>query len=188
MIGNHDLRDVYFSTFPDAPQDGQGFAQQIRDTAMGRFIFIDTFSEPGNSAGFYCHQRLEWLARQIDDAPGDVYIAMHHPPFDIGIPYMDRIKLVDHEAFTEVALAGDKLRHIFFGHVHRAVFGTWRGVPYSALPGLNHQVPLRREPDGERYTDEPPMYGVITFSEEQTIFHYDCYWDRKALPEPPKKK
>jgi Icc protein len=188
MIGNHDLRSGYFAAFPNAPRDEHGFAQRIRDTERERFIFTDTVSEPGNSAGWYCQQRFDWLSRQITSAPGDVYIAMHHPPFDIGIPYMDRIKLREHEAFAEMVETSGKVRHIFFGHVHRAVFGTWRGITYSALPGLNHQVPLQREAGGHRYTDEPPMYAIVTLSDDQTIFHYDGYWDRKPLPDPPPSK
>ena len=26
----------------------------------------------------------------------------------------------------------DQVRHLFFGHVYRTAFGSWRGIPYSA--------------------------------------------------------
>ncbi len=188
MLGNHDDRENYFKAFPEAPRDEHGYAQQVLDKGTRRFVFLDTFSEPYNSAGWYCDDRLAWLQAQLESAPGEVYIAMHHPPFDIGIDYMDRIKLEQHEAFAALLAAYSNVRHIFFGHVHRTVFGSWRGIAYSALPGLNHQVPLVRASVGSPYSDEPPMYGVVTLKEDQVLMHYDAFWDRKDLPDPPKPK
>lgn len=188
MLGNHDVRDTYFEVFEDAPSDPAGFAQQVLNIDGKRFLFLDTVSEPFNSAGWYCADRQAWLAEQLASAPGDVYIAMHHPPFDINIAYMDRIKLEQHDAFARLTAGNTNIRHLFFGHVHRAVFGTWRGVPYSALPGLNHQVPLMRGSVPSAYSDEPPMYGVISLSDDQVLMHYDAFWDRKDLPDPPRPK
>lgn len=65
---------------------------------------------------------------------------MHHPPFDIGIPSLDRIKLDGTEAFAAVLCESADIRHLFLGHVHRPVSGSWRGIPFSALPGTNHQI------------------------------------------------
>ena len=188
MLGNHDSREEYFEAFPDAPRDEHGFAQQVVDYGTRRFVFLDTFSEPFNSAGWLCEHRQAWLRTQLESAPGEVFIAMHHPPFDVDISYMDRIKLEQHEAFGEILAAHNTVRHLFFGHVHRAVFGSWRGVAYSALPALNHQVPLVQESVGGPYSDEPPMYGVITLKDNQVLMHYDAFWDRKDLSDPPKPK
>lgn len=188
MLGNHDERIAYFNAFPDASRDENGFAQQILDTSKGRFIFMDTFGEPRNSAGWYCPLRQGWFKEQLSSAPGDIYIAMHHPPFDIGIKYMDRIKLVEHKAFAELVAQADRVHHIFFGHVHRALFGTWRGITYSALPALNHQVPLTPGSVAHPYSDEPPMYAIVSVDDDQMRIHCDGFWDRRELPEPPGDK
>ncbi|NNF78246.1 MAG: phosphodiesterase [Rhizobiales bacterium] len=188
MLGNHDTRDHYFEVFQDAPADTNGYAQQVLDMEGRRFLFLDTVSEPFNSAGWYCQDRQNWLQDQLASAPGDIYIAMHHPPFDINIKYMDRIKLEQNEAFAALIAGNPKVRHLFFGHVHRVVFGSWRGVPYSALPALNHQVPLVGGSVNSPYSDEPPMYGVISLNEDQMLVHYDAFWDRKELPDPPRPK
>ena len=119
MLGNHDARQNYFDVFQDAPADANGFAQQALGIGSRRFLFLDTVSEPLNSAGWYCADRQAWLREQIGSAPGDIYIAMHHPPFDIDIKYMDRIKLEQHEAFAGLVAGNSSIRHIFFGHVHR---------------------------------------------------------------------
>ncbi|MEM7426290.1 MAG: phosphodiesterase [Pseudomonadota bacterium] len=187
-LGNHDERESYFSAFPNAPDDGNGFAQQIADTSAGRFILMDTLGEPGSSEGRYCAARMAWLKGQLAGAGGDIYIVMHHPPLDIGVPYMDRIKLREHDEFAGLAAGDARIRHIFFGHVHRMVFGTWNGIAYSALPGLSHQVPLVRGSVAHNYSQEPPMYAVVTLVENQITINADGFWDRGELPDPPKRK
>ena len=94
------------------------------------------------------------------------------------MPYMDRIKLENHEAFAETIGRHEDIRHIFFGHVHRAVSVNWRGIPCSALPGINHQVPLARESVSTDYSVEPPMYGVVLIDGLQTVVLFEAWLDR----------
>jgi 3',5'-cyclic AMP phosphodiesterase CpdA len=103
---------------------------------------------------------------------------MHHPPFDIGHPLMDLIKLDDAEGFAAL-LKGHSIRHIFFGHAHRTISGQWRGIPFSALPSLNHQLPLVGGSVPTVYSDEPPMYAVVLLEDDRTIVHSDAFLDRK---------
>ncbi len=54
------------------------------------------------------------------------------------------------------------VRHLFYGHVHRAVWGSWKCIPTSALPGTNHQVGLTLGPSRKMLgTHERPAYGVV---------------------------
>ena len=177
MIGNHDDRAALLAGMPTAPRDRSGFVQGVRETGAGVFLFLDTF-KGGTSAGQYCPARQDWLRAQLE-AAGDrpIWIFMHHPPFDIGVDYMDRIKLDEAEEFA--ALVRERhIRHLFFGHVHRPVFVTWQGIPCNALPGTNHQVPLDRGRLGTSYSVEPAMYGVILLGEDQATVHLDACLDR----------
>ena len=176
MIGNHDDRDTMRQALPGLPQDPNGFVQGYRDTTAGRILFLDTFGGE-TSAGEYCGTRRQWLQERLEEAAGPVWIFMHHPPFDIGIPYMDRIKLQNAAAFRDL-LTGHDIRHLFFGHVHRACFVNWNGIACNALPGLNHQVPLVRDTTGTAYSVEPPMYGVILIDADKTVVHLDAFLDR----------
>lgn len=179
MTGNHDDRDALCAAFPQTPRDAAGFLQTSHATPEGVFLFLDTLKGPV-SEGEYCATRRAWLAEQLAAAAGEpVWIFMHHPPFDIGIPYMDRIKLEEPEAFAEVIAGHGDIRHIFFGHVHRAAFIHWRGIPCTCLPGTNHQVPLSRESVGAPYSIEPPMYGVVLAEAGQTTVHFEACLDRR---------
>jgi hypothetical protein len=108
---------------------------------------------------------------------------MHHPPFDIGVPSLDRIKLSDDKAFSEVVATACNLKHIFFGHVHRPVSGSWMGIPFSALRSTAHQVPLDMVTvDKVPYSEAAPQYGVIMIDERQTTVHLHDFLTDVPLP------
>lgn len=182
MIGNHDDRDAYKAAFPDAVCDEAGFVQQAHRAPHGVFLFLDTNKGAAVAEGRYCAERRAWLAGELERA-GDrpVYIFMHHPPFDIAIPYVDCIKLEEPDAFGDV-LASANVRHIFFGHVHRTAYVNWRGIACTCLPGTNHQVPLVQESVGTSYSDEPAGYGVVQLDDDgQVTVHFDACLDRSAI-------
>ena len=58
-------------------------------------------------------KRLAWLEVELQRTEKDVYIFMHHPPFDIGLPYMDRIKLDEAVTFGKLIANYKNIRHIF---------------------------------------------------------------------------
>ncbi|MEM7057650.1 MAG: phosphodiesterase [Pseudomonadota bacterium] len=177
MLGNHDDRATAVCVLPGLPVDQNGFVQTTIDLPVGRLLFLDTF-KGGTSAGQYCTARQEWLRTQLAEAADrPVWIFMHHPPFDVGIAYMDRIKLEEGDVFGDI-VEGSSVQHIFFGHIHRTCFVHWRGISCSSLPSLAHQVPLDRPALGTSYSIEPPMYGVINLSEDGMIVHVDAWADR----------
>ena len=182
MLGNHDDRAQFRSVFSDHPCDEAGFVQQAQHTPEGVFLFLDTLKGAPSSEGQYCDKRQAWLTREIERAgEHPIYIFMHHPPCDIGIDGMDRIKLEEAGPFREIISAGANIRHIFFGHVHRTVFVNWCGIPCSSLPGTNHQVSLVADKLGFAYTAEPPGYGVIILKDDNVTVHFDACLDRGVI-------
>jgi 3',5'-cyclic AMP phosphodiesterase CpdA len=180
MVGNHDDTAAFGEAFPETPRDENGFVQSGFDTPFGRFLLLDT-KDAETHAGAYCTARQAWLDRELDQTDGPIVLFMHHPPFKTGIASMDRIMLQDSEAFHDViAPHKTRLRHLVFGHVHRAIFGNWRGISYSCMRGLNHQVALELKGDVDRIAAnfEPPAYGVVTLSDDQVTVHLHDFADR----------
>lgn len=180
MVGNHDDTQAFADHFPDAPRDRHGFVQFAFDTPFGRAICLDTKS-PGTHAGGYCAARLEWLAAELSSTDAPVFLFMHHPPFPVGISSMDRIMMLDAGAFHDViAPHKDRIRHLFFGHIHRAIFGNWRGISFSCMRGLNHQVALDLTPGQSRIpgTLEAPAYGVVLLDEDSVTVHMHDFTNR----------
>jgi Icc protein len=70
----------------------------------------------------------------------------------------DRIAMAEAAAFTEVVTPyRARIRHVFFGHVHRPISGSWLGIPFSTLRGTNHQVCFDLSPQAVHLTNhEPP--------------------------------
>lgn len=189
LIGNHDNRQTFREIFPDTPCDENGFVQSVLDTPAGPFIFLDTVFETlqkGSHWGEFCDRRADWLKTQLEESgDGPVYVFLHHPPFDIALPSMDHIKLREASALIAVVDGFRSIRHMFFGHVHRPISGSWRGIPFSMLPGTNHQVAF----DFETVTpvpksQEPPGYGAVFLSPDSVVVHTHYYLDTSALPLP----
>ena len=184
MAGNHDERSAMRAALPALMDDGQGFVQGSHETEEGVFLFLDTLKHPTVTSGQYCAARQAWLRARLAEAAGrPVFVFMHHPPFDVGIGRMDRIKLEEADAFAEI-VAGHDVRHIFFGHVHRPVCVTWRGIVCTALPGTGHQIPLVEAAAGP-FTVEPPMYAAVLIGDGGVIVHMDAPLDRRPVPGPP---
>ncbi len=178
MLGNHDKRDNYIKVFGGA--DAHGFVQHGISVRGTRFLFLDTLKGGPSSAGLYDAPRRHWLLRELSNLSGaEAVLFMHHAPFSIHHELMDRIKLDDDEEFAAL-LEGQAVRHIFFGHAHRTISGSWRGITYSALPGINHQLPLVSGSVPTIYSDEPPMYSVIHLNKNQITVHSDAFMHRAA--------
>lgn len=181
MIGNHDSRANFRDVFGTGQIDPKGFVQHSRRTPSGRFLFLDTNAD-GQSHGVLDDARLEWLAEELRaSADEPVFLFMHHPPFPVMVPSMDAIALREVDRFAGLISERGNVRHIFFGHVHRPISGTWRGIPFTNLPGLNHQVALDfKTPDVVPGSHEPPAYAVVFVEAESTIIHLHQFLDRTA--------
>lgn len=180
MVGNHDEGAGLRLAFPDLARDENGFVQTVFDTPHARCILLDTKAQ-GTHAGAYCAERRAWLETQLRNAPGQVLLFMHHPPLALGVPMMDRIMLQDSDLFHEVLIPHvPRIRHLFFGHLHRPVFGNWRGISFSCMRGLAHQVALEMQGSeaGVIGNLEPPAYGVVLLSDDAVVVHMHDFTDR----------
>ena len=182
VIGNHDVRTNYLEVFQDAESDSYGFIQSSMKTKGGLFLFLDT-KQDGTHEGAYCDLRRSWLDDQLNSA-GDtpVYLFMHHPPFQTGLPSMDRIGLRDREQLFDLVRMYNNIQHIFCGHLHRPISGSWAKIPVTTLRGTNHQVALDFESFDHLYGNfEPPTYGVALLENNSVVVHFHDYQDNSEL-------
>lgn len=183
MIGNHDERATFLSVFDNHPQDQDGFIQHRHEADGNVFLFLDTTKSGANAhEGQLCEKRLAWFKSHLIDA-GDkpTCVFMHHPPFDIGIQWIDGIKLGEAEGFSHALNHGRNIKHVFFGHVHRMTYVNWRKVPFTSLPSLNHQAALNPDSVDGRFCDEPPAYGVVLIERDQLTVHFNTFLQRNPL-------
>ena len=184
MVGNHDHRDDLRAVFPTAFDDGNGFVQGSLETAEGVFLMLDTI-EYRKHYGVFCEQRAAWLSRALaESGEKPVYLCQHHPPFPTGIAGDDRLAILERGPF-EAAIKPHwhRIRHMFFGHIHRPISGSWKGMPFSTLFGTNHQTALEltpylsiekalAEPDDTVWgSPEMPHYGVVMIDRDMVVVH-----------------
>ncbi|WP_158773468.1 phosphodiesterase [Cobetia sp. L2A1] len=183
-MGNHDDRDNLLAAFPELPCDDNGFVQyaQIfgKHTADECVLVMLDSAIAHDPAGFLCEARLAWLDTCLaEHHDRRVLLALHHPPMALGIRYMDDIRLTNPDALDGVIKRHGNVEHLLFGHVHRPASGVWRGLSFSTLPGVNHQVGLDLVSDAYCLagSHEPPAYGVLMIEAEQVVNHLHLYMD-----------
>jgi len=178
ILGNHENRANFQEFFPKVQNDANGYVQYEAPIGQYRGLFLDT-NEAGVSYGVLCEKRAQWLADRLAEDDRPVLLFMHHPAFVLGIPSMDRIALLETKPF-QAALEGrtHRIKHLFFGHIHRPIFGNWRGIPFSTMRGTNHQVALRLDDTGKvGGSHEPPQYSVVLLSDESITVHVHDFLD-----------
>lgn len=179
ILGNHDNRVNFREFFPHTQTDGNGFVQYVTPIGQYRGIFLDT-NETGVSYGVFCERRAQWLADRLAEDDRPVLLFMHHPAFAVGIPSMDRISLLNTKPF-KAALEGKthRIKHLFFGHIHRPICGSWLGIPFSTMRGTNHQVALRLDDTSKiQGSHESPQYSVVLLEEDSVTVHTYDFLDR----------
>ncbi len=159
--GNHDDRDGMRALFPGAtwlPQDG--FLHHVVDLGPLRILMLDTLV-PGQTAGRLCADRLAWLDARLGEHPGPAVVAMHHPPFHVGVPFMDRVALENPEPLAASIRRHGAVLAVVCGHVHRSATVAFAGTVGIAVPAIGHQLALEigRE-EFPRWTLEPPVVAL----------------------------
>jgi 3',5'-cyclic AMP phosphodiesterase CpdA len=172
LLGNHDDRDAFRQAFPAAAQDEAGFVQQAIPTPAGMCLMLDTHA-PGRPEGELCALRLAWLAARLAESTGPVLLFLHHPPLPVGIPSMDGIALRDADAlWATLAPHRERVRHIFHGHLHRPVSGSWRGVPLSSLRGTAFAVTLDQQLGAPAVSrQDAPSYAMARILDDDVVVH-----------------
>lgn len=177
--GNHDrtarLRETFIA-FPGVADAPPVAGKVCHTTLIGgvRLVMLDT-SVDGLDTGLHHGEvgaaQLEWLDRILGDG-APALIAMHHPPFAVGIGFMDGITLEDMDGFAAVVARHDNVKRIVCGHVHRLIVGEVAGVPAMAIPGAAHQVELVLTGGAPaRLVMEPPAYGLHLVDHEHAVSH-----------------
>jgi 3',5'-cyclic AMP phosphodiesterase CpdA len=142
-------------------------APAVYDVAGVRLVLCDS-TIPGRDEG---RLDVEWVAAQIGDGPA--IVAMHHPPFDIGMPALDEISLLgdDRAALAELLASSPQVLRVICGHTHRAAFGTIGGCPAMTCPGIHLTARLEIGALGYEIAREPPGFALHVTVGDDVVSH-----------------
>lgn len=176
--GNHDERTLLRKFF-DAPQDPSGDPGAPLDYAFEvkgeRFLVLDAHTDavPQPLGQFSETQLARIRAEATSDGP-PLTVLLHYLPFKFGSPWLDANMIVTNGlAFHEALLpARDRLRGVFFGHLHHSLQIVRDGILYVCAPSLSGGYLWRPWDDAPVHDpDFPPSYSVVQYQGDQMLVH-----------------
>ena len=189
MAGNHDARAALLGAFPQIPRPTEGFVHYVLDDGPLRIVVLDTL-EPGRHGGGFCDARAAWLSARLAEAPErPTLIALHHPPFPAGIPWMETDPREPWVARLAACLAGQsQVKALVAGHVHRTILSQWEGMPALVCPSVAPAVGLDLTPidpakpdERKLITDEPPGYALHLWTGREVVSHFEYAGDFQTI-------
>ena len=155
LPGNHDARDRVRSRFPNAAWTDQDHASWVASVGHVTLVGLDSV-HAGRPGGQMDDQRLAWLADQLHRATGPSVLALHHPPFAVGIKWMDELGFERVEDLWNL-LAEHPVDHIICGHFHRPITTVVSGIPASIGIATAPPIHLDLDPDASPATIADPV-------------------------------
>lgn len=155
-LGNHDDRRHYRAVFGDSHFAGD-FVHG-RGAVDGLEVLVLDSVEAGRNGGAFCEARAGWLRatlRDIGTAP--VLVFLHHPPVDVGIPWIDPGAGQEWIARLDGALQGANLAGICAGHVHLGGVFRWQGRTVVTCPSSSSDLSLAFAPMDAAQPDGRPL-------------------------------
>lgn len=180
MTGNHDDREALVAAFPQTPLN-DGFVQFVLDLDGLRLIVLDTL-EPGRHGAGFCETRAKWLVdRLAEDRTTPTVIAMHHPPFESGIAWLDSDAREPWIArFADAVRGNEQICGIIAGHLHRTIHTQFEGFQLTVCSSIAPTVafdltPIDPETPDNRpmITDEPAIYALHRWDGKQFVSHFE---------------
>lgn len=172
LPGNHDERATFRAAFDMPWATTDGHLSWVSNVGDLHIIGLDTLM-PGSHAGLFDPERQRWLTEALDASGGrPTVIAMHHPPFLSGMPWMDTMKLSGMETFAEIVSRHSNVTRILCGHLHRPIVTMVGGVTTTVGPSTIHHIELDLDPEAEAaIIDDPVGYHLHNRAEDGWVSH-----------------
>jgi len=138
-----------------------------RDAGPLRMVLLDTSSEVFGS------EDADWLDRALAEHPdAPTVVALHHPPFETGIWWMDCVGLDGRERVEEVVRRHPQVIKVLSGHVHRAIAMNWAHCGLWVSPSTSGAVAGDLDPQhAPAETAEPPAFSLHAFTGTSCVSH-----------------
>ena len=114
----------------------------------------------------------DWLDRHLASCDRPTVIAIHHPPFETGVWWMDCIGLRGADLFEQVVRRNPHVAKVLSGHVHRPVQTSWGPTQLWVGPSTAVQnAPTLDRADLPAVSAEPPAFSVHLWNGSTFVSH-----------------
>ena len=170
VLGNHDDRAMMRADLMGLPASDAPLYYDFRVDDF-HFLTLDSRGEI-DPQGFISAEQLDWLAESCRESDArSLVLLVHHLPLRMGVEWVDRdMRIMNDEAFfTMLRPHRERLRGIFFGHIHRAFTGFHDGILCSASASTFMQFHMNPHDEQARFdTTAPGGYAIVSMTHEQT--------------------
>jgi Icc protein len=187
-LGNHDGREAFRRTFPEAEMPGGYLQYAIEDWPL-RILVLDTLEE-GRHGGGFCEARAAWLRERLAEAPDrPTVIVLHHPPIESGLSWMTEDPDAEWVRRLEAIVSGQRnIVAMIAGHLHRPLVTQWAGTTLAVCPSTAPQVAFDLQKIDPDFPDERPMivagrpyYAVHIWNGRHLVSHFDTAGEEDVL-------
>ena len=176
LPGNHDeygpLLEVFSNRY-GIVNDGHGYVRTVIDNGPLSLVALDTSVE-GHHQGGIPKKRALWLDKVLGLEPTKpTLIFMHHPPFETGIWWMDRIGVLEGLDFlSDIIGRHPQVIGITAGHLHRSIHATFSGIPVTVCPTTCYAVDFDINDEAmPRVTNEPAAMMLHYWHKDTLVSH-----------------
>jgi len=74
-------------------------------------------------------------------------------------------------------MAQGRVKHVFFGHVHRPLHGSWMGIPISSQHSTVHQFVYKFGDPVTQGVHEPPTFAAVNMVAGNVMIIPHAYLD-----------
>ncbi len=137
------------------------------DAGPLRLILLDTSSD------VFSTEDSNWLDNELAQRPGDpTVIAIHQPPFETGIWWMDCVGLKGAELFESVVRRHACVIKVLSGHIHRLIQTNWGPCSLWVCPSTAVSVAADLDPGHDpAETAEAPTFSLHAYTGRGIVSH-----------------
>ncbi len=172
LPGNHDSRGEFGDALLSDPPDCGPL--NIAQTIAGALFLMCDSSIPGHDAGFLDDATLTWMEAQISGAGAHVpvFVAFHHPPVTLQMPFMDTIRQTGEERLIALVDKHPNIVAFMCGHAHTGAVTAFAGRPLCLAPGVSSTLNLPFEGPDVINESQPAGLAFHVYSEGRIITHF----------------
>ena len=178
VTGNHDIRQYMRKHLEMGPKEDGLSSSDLNCYRFAyqdeRFLVLDS-SQPYEEVGHFgkvSDDQLNFVRAEVCRENGSLTVFIHHSPHDLDSRWYTRDvgMLNGHELHEALLPARDRLRGVFFGHVHRGTHIHKDGIAYISVGSTFCQLNYWPDEQELDFDDaHPPCFNFVTFHSDRTI-------------------
>lgn len=183
VVGNHDtavdIRNYMSMGTHQSLSDNPDLLTYAFDVNGVRFLTIDARAgDEIDPSGMLSDEQLAIVEREVTTGDSPLVVFMHYPALPINAPWMDRKMLILNGEKLHQALlpARDRLRGVFYGHIHQNMQVVRDGISYNSVASAFSQFTAWATDEMFGIDrDHLPGYAFVQLLPEQTIVHQHTF-------------